>query len=118
MPLVEDPAAVDAYVAAADPAVRPILTELRRRLLEVVPDAGEAISYAMPTITTGGEALMYVAAWKRHIGIYPVPPADPGLEAELAPFRGAKDAIRLPLSRPVPYDLVERIALLLLGRRG
>jgi uncharacterized protein YdhG (YjbR/CyaY superfamily) len=118
MPLVEDPVSVDAYVAAADPVVQPILNELRRRLLAVVPDAGEAISYAMPTITTGGEALMYVAAWKRHIGLYPVPRADPELEAELAPLRGAKDTVRLPLSRPIPYPLVERIALLLLERRG
>lgn len=118
MPLTHDPAAVDAYVGALDPSVQPVLDELRRRLLAAVPDAGEAISYRMPTITTGGEALMYVAAWKRHIGVYPVPIADPELERDLAPLRAAKDTVRLPLAQPIPYELVERVARFLLERRA
>lgn len=116
MPRPDDPAAVDAYVAGLDQSVQPVMTELRRRLLAVVPDPGEAISYAMPTILTGGESLMYMAAWKRHIGIYPVPVADPELEREIAPLRGAKDTVRLPLSKPIPYDLVERIAVFMVER--
>lgn len=117
MPRTDDPAAVDAYVAGLDQGVQAIMTELRRRLLAVVPDPGEAISYAMPTVLTGGEPLMYVAAWKRHIGIYPVPVADPELEREIAPLRGAKDTVRLPLSKPIPYELVERIATFMVERR-
>ena len=72
----------------------------------------------MPTVTLDGVPLMYFAAWKRHIGVYPVPPAQGALERELAPYRAAKDTVRFPLSRPVPYELIERLAAFLAERRG
>ena len=47
-----------------------------------------------------------------------MPPAQGALERELAPYRAAKDTVRFPLSRPVPYDLIERLAAFLAERRG
>lgn len=44
-----------------------------RTIRTAVPAAGEAISYAMPTITLNGRDLVSFAAWKRHIGLYPLP---------------------------------------------
>jgi hypothetical protein len=37
---------------------------------------------------------VHVAAWKNHIGLYPLPPLDGGLAQEVAPYRGAKDAMQ------------------------
>ena len=71
----------------------------------------------MPTITLNGESLVYFAAWKHHIGLYPIPPADGALERELAPYRAAKDTVRLPLRQPIPYDLIERVTALLVKNR-
>jgi uncharacterized protein YdhG (YjbR/CyaY superfamily) len=84
---------------------------------EVVPDAGETISYAMPTFTLDDQPLLHVAAWKQHIGLYPLPALDAELDAEVAPFRGTKDTMRLPHSRRLPRDLVARVVGVLDERR-
>ena len=111
-------AEVDGYVSACPEEVRPILQEIRRAVRRALPASGETLSYAMPTVTLDGAPLMYFAAWKRHIGVYPVPPAEGALEHELAPYRAAKDTVRFPLNRPVPYELIERLAAFLAERRG
>ena len=45
-----------------------------------------------------------------YIAGYPIPPLDGPLEAEVAPYRAAKDSLRFPHSEPIPYALVERLA--------
>jgi hypothetical protein len=36
----------------------------------------------------------------------------------VAPYRGAKDAMHLPLREPVPYELVGRVVAALVERRA
>ena len=43
--------------------------------------------------------------------------ADEALEQELASYRGTKDTVRLPLGQPIPYDLIGRMAALLVTQR-
>lgn len=109
---------VDDYIQDLPEAVRPIMTELRRRLHAAAPGAGEAIRYQMPTITLGGRYLVYFAAWKRHIGLYPIPRLDDALEAEIAPYRAAKDTVRFPLRQPLPFDLIDRLMAVLVERHA
>ena len=111
------PATVEEYLAALPDDVRARLEEIRRVVHEVVPDAGETISYEMPTFTLDGLPLLHVAAWKQHIGLYPLPPLDPDLDAAVAPYRGAKDAMRLPYALPLPRDLVARVVGVLVEQR-
>ena len=109
---------VDEYVASFPQDVQDILTEIRRRIHEVVPAAEETISYRIPAITLGGKQLIYFAAWKQHISVYPVPAADPAFAQELAPYLASKGTLRFPLSRPVPYDLIGQVAALLARQRA
>ena len=44
------------------------------------------------------------------VGLYPVARLAPDLEAEVGPYRTAKDTVRFVYRDGVPYDLVERIA--------
>jgi uncharacterized protein YdhG (YjbR/CyaY superfamily) len=110
-------ASIEEYVASLPEHVRPVMEEIRRVVHRVVPDAGETISYQMPTFTLDGRSLVHVAAWKKHLGLYPLPPMDAELAAEVAPYRGAKDAMQLRYDRPVPYELVARVIGVLLERR-
>ncbi len=110
-------ATIDQYLAGLPDDVRARLQEVRRVVHQVVPDAGETISYAMPTFTLDGRPLLHVAAWKRHLGLYPLPPLDPELTALVAPWRGAKDAMRLPYALPLPRDLVARVVGVLVEQR-
>lgn len=108
---------VDAYIAGADADVRPILERVRRVIHEAVPDAGEKISYGMPMVTLAGQNLVSFAAWARHIGVYPLPDGDAQFQREIEPYRDAKATGRFPLSEPIPYELIARIAALLASER-
>lgn len=111
-------ATIDEYIGSFPEDVQVILKEVRRRIRNAVPAAGETISYQMPTITLDGRSLVHFAAWKHHIGLYPIPAADEAFERELAPFRATKDTLRLPLREPIPYELIERLAALLVRDRA
>jgi uncharacterized protein YdhG (YjbR/CyaY superfamily) len=99
---------VDEYVRDLPEPAQAIVEELRRRARRTVPAGVEAISYGMPVIKVDGRTVIHFAAWKRHIAVYPVP-ADPELAAELGPFRAEKGTLRFDLTKPIPYDLIERI---------
>ncbi|MDQ3475956.1 MAG: DUF1801 domain-containing protein [Actinomycetota bacterium] len=111
-------ATIDDYIASYPDDVQSILEEVRRTIRSAVPAPGETISYAMPTITLDGKPLVYFAAWKQHIGLYPIPRADEATERDLAPYRSTKDTVKLPFDKPIPYDLVKRLAELLVTRRA
>lgn len=109
MPATPTAASVEEYIARFPPDVAEILERIRMIAREAVPGSGETISYQMPTVTVDDQALLYYAGWAKHIGIYPIPRFDEPLESEVAPYRAAKDSLRLPLNRPMPYDLIARI---------
>lgn len=108
---------VDDYIDGFPAGVQSLLQSLRSTIHGVVPGSGEKISYKMPTITMDGEALLYFAGWKRHVGMYPVPVFDDALEAEVATYRSTKDSLRFPLASGVPLDLVQRIVTEMVRRR-
>ena len=109
---------VDAYIAALAPATATVVVELRRRIHEAVPGAGETISYDMPTFTLDGRAFLHLAGWAKHVSVYPVPELDDALDAEVAPYRSGRSTLKLPLAQEVPYDLVARLAVLLAEQRS
>jgi uncharacterized protein YdhG (YjbR/CyaY superfamily) len=110
-------ATVDEYIESFPDDVRILLEEIRRRILAAVPESAETISYQIPTFTLDGSAFVYVAGWKHHIAVYPIPTGDGSLEQVLAPYRAAKGTLKFPLKEPIPYDLIERVAMLLAADR-
>lgn len=103
------PKNVDAYIARYPSDVQAILQRIRRILRDAAPDAKESISYGIPTFTLNG-VLLYFAAFKNHIGLYPPVKGDAGLEKAIAPWAGEKGNLRFPLDQPIPWDLLTRIA--------
>jgi uncharacterized protein YdhG (YjbR/CyaY superfamily) len=100
---------INAYIAAQPEPVRRILAELRRTIHTAVPGVTEEIKYRMPAFRLAGTYLLYVAAWKKHIGMYPVS-FGTDFEPEIAPYRAEKDTVQFKYAEPVPYELVARIA--------
>ncbi len=105
------PQSIDEYIAAFSPEVRAILERIRLAIAKAAPEAQETISYRIPTFTLSG-ALVYFAAFKKHIGFYPPVRGDAGLEKAVAPYAGEKGNLRFPLDQPIPYGLIERIVRL------
>ena len=110
-------ATVEEYIAARPDDVQAVLREIRRTILRLVPAASEKISYHIPTMTLNGRNLVHFGAWKHHIAVYPLP-ADDTIRAELAPYLTGKSTARFPLTAPVPYDLIGRLAAQLAAERG
>jgi uncharacterized protein YdhG (YjbR/CyaY superfamily) len=102
------PGSVDAYIVSFPPPTQQLLQELRRRIHAALPDAEERISYQIPTFTVDGQYVIYVAGWARHVSLYPVPEGDAELDADLGPYLSGRGTVKLPLARPVPWDLVDR----------
>src|SRR6185369_5526424 len=100
--------AIDAYVAQAPPATRPILQKIRAIVREEEGEAEERISYRMPAFFHGG-AIIYFAPFKQHIGIFPPVKGDAALEKALTKYRGEKGNLRFPLDEPMPYPLIRRV---------
>lgn len=109
---------VDDYIDSFPPDVQQVLQQVRRTIHNVVPDAGEKISYQIPTITLDGKALMYFSGWKEHISVYPIPPLDDALAAEIEPYRAGKGTLKFPLNKPIPYDLITRLTQAFTTARG
>lgn len=109
-------ATVEDYLAALPDQVRPVLAEVRAAILRALPDAGERISYAMPTATLDGRSVIHYAAWKTHVSVYPVPDGDAEFEQEIAAYRSGPGTLRFPLDGPIPYQLIGRVAPLNAGR--
>jgi uncharacterized protein YdhG (YjbR/CyaY superfamily) len=110
-------ATIDEYIGSFPEDVQVVLGKVRSTIRNAAPGAGERISYQIPAFTVGGRDLVYFAAWKHHISLYPVPVEDEAFEQELAPYRAAKSTVRFPLRKPVPYDLIERLVARRVERR-
>jgi len=102
------PASVDKYIAAFPPAVRTILRKIRRTIRDAVPDTEEMISYRMPAFKLDG-VLVYFAAFKNHIGLFPPVRGDASFVRAVKRYAGPKGNLRFPLDEPIPYDLIRRI---------
>jgi uncharacterized protein YdhG (YjbR/CyaY superfamily) len=102
---------IDQYIVQFAPEVQGILHEIRGIVREVAPEVEEIISYRMPAFRLRG-ILIYVAAFKKHIGIYPPISGDAQLEESLAIYLGEKGNLRFPLDEPIPFGLIKRIVKL------
>jgi len=105
------PKDIGEYIAAFSPEVQAVLEEVRSTVRKAAPEAREAISYRMPVFFLSG-VLVYFAAFKKHIGLYPPVSGDARLEKAIAPYAGEKGNLRFPLDQPIPYGLIERIVKL------
>jgi uncharacterized protein YdhG (YjbR/CyaY superfamily) len=100
---------IDEYIKAFPTDVQNILEKMRQTIRKAAPEAVEAISYQMPTFKLNGRNLVHFAAFKNHIGFYPIPSGIEAFRRELSPYKQGKGSVQFPLDKPIPYDLVEEI---------
>jgi len=89
--------------------VRKLLEKIRETIRKAARDAEETISYQIPTSTLKGKHLVYFAAYKKHIALYPAPRGSEKFKKELAVYEGGKGTVRFPLDKPIPFGLISRI---------
>ena len=100
---------IDEYIASFPDEVQKILEELRATIKATAPNTKEKISYQIPTFELNGRNLIHFAAWKKHIGMYPIPAGSEAFEKELAQYMDGKGTLKFPLDKPLPLKLIREI---------
>ncbi len=105
------PKNIDDYIAAFSPEVQAILEKIRLTIRGAAPGAQETISYGIPAFRLD-RILVYFAAFKNHIGLFPPVKGDAWLVKAISSYAGEKGNLQFPLDRPIPYGLIKRIVKL------
>ena len=97
----------DEYISSF-PELSDKLEQMRAIIKQAAPNAKEVISYNMPAIRQHG-ILVYYAANKNHIGLYPTASGISVFQEELSDYKTSKGAIQFPHNKPLPVNLIKRI---------
>jgi uncharacterized protein YdhG (YjbR/CyaY superfamily) len=101
---------IDRYLAALDEPKRSTLEEMRRRILEVIPDAEQCISYAVPGFKVQGKTVAGLAAFKNHLSYLPHSGSVLAeLADEVSSYEQTKSALHFAVDQPLPRDLIESL---------
>ena len=101
---------IDRYLAALDEPQRSTFEQLRRTILDVVPDAEQTISYGMPAFKLRGKTVAGFAAFKNHLSYLPHSGSVlPALGEDLSGYAMTKGSLHFDVDTPLPKDLVAKL---------
>jgi uncharacterized protein YdhG (YjbR/CyaY superfamily) len=100
---------VDDYISSFPEPTQLILNKIRLIIINCEPGVYEDISYGMPAYKTYGRPLIYLAAFKNHIGLYATPSGHEKFADELSAYKKGKGSVQFPTDAPIPYNLIKRI---------
>ena len=101
---------IDEYIAGFPKDTQKILEEVRATIRRAVPEAKETISYNMPTFKLNDSYLIYFAAWKNHVSLYPFSSAMEASMKEVSAYKtSGKGTLQFPMDKPLPLGLVTKI---------
>jgi uncharacterized protein YdhG (YjbR/CyaY superfamily) len=108
---------VDDYISTFPPDVQTVLQAARNTIHAAAPGAKESISYQIPTFSINGRPVVYLAGWKKHISLYPMPELDEPLQEQADSYLSGKGTAKFPLGKPIPYELIKALVGRLVAQR-
>ena len=102
------PQTIDDYIARFPNHVQKILQKVRATINKAAPGAKETISYRIPAFALNG-ILVYFAAFKKHVGLYPRTTAIRKFRKELSGYETSTGSVRFPFADPMPLGLITKI---------
>ncbi len=103
------PSNVEEYIDSSPSFAREKLREIRSILRKAAPNATEMLKWGYPVFMEKRILFSY-SAFKTHINFMPTGPAMKPFMNELSEFNTGKDTIQLPYDKPLPGNLIKRIA--------
>jgi uncharacterized protein YdhG (YjbR/CyaY superfamily) len=101
---------IDAYLDSLEEPKRTTLSQLRRAILMILPEAEQAISYSAPAFKVDGKTIAGFAAFKNHLSYLPHSGSVfPELREELAGYSMSSGALRFKIDDPLPQALVGKL---------
>jgi uncharacterized protein YdhG (YjbR/CyaY superfamily) len=100
---------VEEYVATLPPASKKLFATFRKTIKQAAPGAEEVISYNIPALKLHG-MLVYFAAWKEHVSMYPrTAGLEKAFKKEMAKYGVSKGTIKFPTDEPLPLDIISKM---------
>ncbi|MBC7918683.1 MAG: DUF1801 domain-containing protein [Rhodoferax sp.] len=103
------PTTVDEYIQAAPAAGQPHLRRIRAILKKAAPKADEVIKWGNPFFIEPRFLFAY-SAHKAHLSFAPGETALVEFAKELAGHDTTKNFLKIPYNKPLPEDLIRKIA--------
>lgn len=87
------------------------LERIRKITKTIVPDAEEAMGYGIPALKHKGKHLIYFAAFKNHMSVFPGSALTEELKAKLDPskYKLFKGTIQFTEAEPLPEAVIKQI---------
>jgi uncharacterized protein YdhG (YjbR/CyaY superfamily) len=86
------------------------LLELRKTILEIIPEAEEVISYGFPGYRIDGKIICGFDAFKNHCSFFPHSSlVIPELEKDLVNYKTSKGALQFAIDKSLPKSLVRKL---------
>jgi uncharacterized protein YdhG (YjbR/CyaY superfamily) len=98
---------IDAYLEKVDPDKRAVLEHIRKLVKTMVPEVEEVISYGIPTLKYKGTYLIYFAAFKNHMSVFPGAPLR--LKPQLEGYKLGKGTIQFTVDKPLPDSIIKEL---------
>ena len=103
------PTTIAGYIDAAPSAAQAHLRHLYAILKDVAPNADEAIKWGIPFFVEP-RFLFAFAAYKQHLNFAVMDAGLAPFEKELADYKTTKGALQIPYNKPLPEELVRKLA--------
>jgi uncharacterized protein YdhG (YjbR/CyaY superfamily) len=102
------PTDIEKYIESFPKNIQILLKKLRETIIKAAPEGEELISYKMPAYKMQN-VLVWYAAYKNHIGLYPKSSPILFFKNELSVYKTSKGAIQFPIDKPLPIKLITKI---------
>lgn len=110
---------VDEYIAGVPEPGRSTLDEVRRRILEVIPDAEQTISYGCPAFRVAGRTVAGIAAFTHHLSYLPHSGSVLSVLVDRTRDHGqTKSSLHFPLDEPLPRPLIAELLRVRMQQAG
>lgn len=107
------PTSVDEYIAAQPREMQQKLEQVRAAIRKAVPEAVEGIGYRMPGYKLHGKPMLYFAGFRNHYSLFAASGTFfEALGDELSGYELRKGTIHFSWTKPVPLQLISRMAKL------
>jgi uncharacterized protein YdhG (YjbR/CyaY superfamily) len=102
------PTTIEEYIESAPVESQEKLRQMHQCVRESAGGATESLKWGMPAYSYQ-KILVTYAAFKHHIGFYPMPSAIKAFAKDLKNYKTAEGSVQFPLDRKLPIALIKKI---------